>query len=283
MKGCYNMSKKKLGIGTVDINKKFKDKEEAMRYAKRLKQFIDDLCKRKGWQASAIIGISRLKKEVSSINYEISGKRGRPKKIVEINKVIANGWYKGDYYVDWHLHIIIVSKPSYAMRNAIKAYIDKNWKNIENEHKVKDFDLEDLGKKEVYKKKCNVKMADYFIWQSEEVKFCHCNYSGEEDLKYSLKQYYYEYLKMNSARLKLVKENKDKPMSEEKYLKRLDKIESKFLDIMNYFLELSKKDDEKMRDEFMEQVRFNKIAENYNKGQKNYDLRRRIMEENSPF
>ena len=140
-----------------------------------------------------------------------------------------------------------------------------------------------VGKKEVYKKKCNVKMADYFIWQSEEVKFCHCNYSGEEDLKYSLKQYYYEYLKMNSARLKLVKENKDKPMSEEKYLKRLDKIESKFLDIMNYFLELSKKDDEKMRDEFMEQVRFNKIAENYNKGQKNYDLRRRIMEENSPF
>ena len=98
---------------------------------------------------------------------------------------MANSWYKGDYYVDWHLHIIIVSKPSYATRNAIKAYIDKNWKDIENEHKVREFDLEDLGKKEVYKKKCNVKIADYFILQSEEVKFCHCNFSGEEDLKYS--------------------------------------------------------------------------------------------------
>lgn len=283
MKGCCCMSKKKLGIGTIDINKKFKDKEEAMKYAKRLKQFIDDLCKRKGWQASAIIGISRLKKEVSSIRYEVSGKRGRPKKIVNINNVMANGWYKGDYYVDWHLHIIIVSKPSYAARNAIKAYIDKNWKNIENEHIVKEFDLEDLGKKEVYKKKCNVKMADYFIWQSEEVKFCHCNYSGEEDLKYSLKQYYYEYLKMNSAKIKLIKEHKAKPMSDEKYLKRLEKIESKFIDIRDYFLELSKEDDEKMQKEFMEQVRFSKIAENYNKGQKDFSISRKRKEEDSPF
>lgn len=283
MKGCCSMSKKKLGIGTIDINKKFKDKEEAMKYAKRLKQFIDDLCKRKGWQASAIIGISRLKKEVSSINYEISGKRGRPKKIVNINNVMANGWYKGDYLVDWHLHILIVSKPSYAARNAIKAYIDKNWKNIENEHKVKEFDLEDLDKKEVYKKKCNVKMTDYFIWQSEEVKFCHRNCSGEEDLKYSLKEYYYEYLKVKSATIRLVRENKVKPMSEEKYLKRLEKIESKFIDIRDYFLELSKDDDERIRDEFMEQVRFSKIAENYNKGQKNYDISRKKIEDDSPF
>ena len=283
MKGCCSMSKKKLGIGTIDINKKFKDKEEAMRYAKNLKQFIDDLCKRKGWQASAIIGISRLKKEVSRIRYEVSGKRGRPKKKVEIYDAMANGWYKGDYLVDWHLHILIVSKPSYAARNAIKCYIDKNWKDIENEHKIKEFDLEDLDKKEVYKKKCNVKMADYFIWQSEEVKFCHCNYSGEEDLKYSLKQYYYEYLKVDSAKIRLIRENKAKPMSEEKYLKRLDEIESKFIDIRDYFLELSKKDDEKMQKEFMEQVRYSKIAENYNKGQKNYSLRRRIIEDNSPF
>lgn len=277
------MSKKKLGIGTVDINKKFKDKEEAMKYAKRLKQFIDDLCKRKGWQASAIIGISRLKKEVSRIDYEISGKRGRPKKAVRINEVMANSWYKGNYYVDWHLHIIIVSKPSYAARNAIKAYIDKNWKDIENEHKIKEFDLEDLGKKEVYKKKCNVKIADYFIWQSEEVKFCHCNFSGEEDLKYSLKDYYYGYLKMNSARLKLVKKNKEKPMNEEKYLKELNKIESKFYNIRDYFLELSKDEDKKMQEEFMKQVRFNKIAENYNKGQKDFDISRKKNEEYSPF
>lgn len=56
------MAKKKIGIGTIEINKKFKDKEEAMKHAKRLQQFIRDLCKIKGWQASAFIGISRLKK-----------------------------------------------------------------------------------------------------------------------------------------------------------------------------------------------------------------------------
>lgn len=225
------MSKKKLGIGTIDINKKFKDKEEAMKYAKRLKQFIDDLCERKGWQASAIIGISRLKKEVSNIRYEVSGKRGRPKKIVNIDNAIANNWYKGDYLVDWHLHILIVSKPSYAFRNAIKCYIDKNWKDIDNEHIVKEFNLEDLDKKEVYKKKCNVKMADYFIWQSEEVMFCHRNCSGEEDLKYSLKQYYYEYLKVDSAKIRLIRKHRAKPMSEEMYLKRL----------INYLILIKKK------------------------------------------
>ncbi len=277
------MSKKKLGIGTVDINKKFKDKDEAMKYAKRLKQFIDDLCERKGWQVSALIGVSQLKKEVSNIRYEVSGKRGRPKKKVVINNVMANSWYKGDYVVDWHLHILIVSKPSYAARNAIKKYIDKNWKDIDNEHKVKEFDLEDLDRKEVYKKKCNVKMADYFIRQSEEVKFCHCNFSGEEDLKYSLREYYYEYLKVDSAKLRLIRENKIKPMSEEKYLKRLEKIESKFLDIKNYFWSISKKDNDKMQKEFMDSVRYAKIKENYNKGQKNYSLRRRVIEDNSPF
>ncbi len=277
------MSKKKLGIGTIDINKKFKNKEEAMMYAKRLQQYIKDMCKRKNWQVSAMIGISQLKKEVSMIKYEISGKKGRPKKEVVINNIMANNWYKGDYLVDWHLHIIIVSKPSYAARNAIKCYIDKNWKDIENEHDVKEFELEDLSKKEVYKKKCNIKMANYFIRQSEEVKFCNYNYSDEEDLKYSLKQYYYEYLKMDSAKIRLIRKHRYNPMSEEKYLRYLDKIESKFLDIEKYFLELSKKDDKKMEKEFMEQVKFNKIAENYNKGQKNYNIRRRIIEENSPF
>lgn len=283
------MSKSKLGIGTIDINKKFKDKEETMKYAKRLQQFIRDLCKRKSWQASVFIGISRLKKDVSNISFDISGRVGRPKKIVDINNVIANGWYKGNYLTDWHLHILIVSKPSYALRNAIKCYIDKNWKAIANEHEVKEFDLEDLGKKEVYKKTCNVKIADYFIWQSEEVRFCHCNYSGEEDLKYSLKQYYYGYLKMGSAKRRLIRENIKNPMSEEKYLKELNKIENKFLDIFNYFWELSKEDNENMQKEFMEEVQLMKIAENYagiennNKVQKDLNISRRIIEDNSPF
>ena len=89
------MAKKKVGIGTIDINKKFKNKEEAMKYAKRLKQFIYDLSKRKGWQVTAMIGISRLAKDSSDINYEISRKRGRPKKIVKI----YDGWNKNSYLV----------------------------------------------------------------------------------------------------------------------------------------------------------------------------------------
>lgn len=38
LKEEYIMSKKKLGIGNIEINKKFKDKEEAYKYAKRLIQ-----------------------------------------------------------------------------------------------------------------------------------------------------------------------------------------------------------------------------------------------------
>ena len=34
------MAKKKLGISSFDLNIRFKDKEEAIRYAKRLKEFI---------------------------------------------------------------------------------------------------------------------------------------------------------------------------------------------------------------------------------------------------
>lgn len=277
------MAKSKLGIGTIDINKKFKSKEDAMKYAKRLQQYIKDMCKRKGWQVSAMIGISRLRKQVSTINYEVNGKRGRPKKKVMLNEVMANGWYKGNYLVDWHLHIILVSKPSYAARNEIKRYIDKNWKDIEKEHEVKEFDLEDLDKKEVYKKKCNIKMTEYFIRQSEEVKFCHYNYSDEEDLKYSLKEYYYEYLKVHSAMIRLIRKHKNNPMGEEEYLMCLDKINDRLLDIEEYFLELSKKDDDKRKEDYLMQVRFDKIAENYNKGQKNYRLRRRIMEEDTWF
>ncbi len=266
------MSKSKIGIGTIDINKKFKNKEEAIKYAKRLKQFIYDLSKRKGWQVTAMIGISRLAKDSSDISYEISKKRGRPKKIVKI----YDGWSKNSYLVDWHLHLIIISKPSYAFRNEIKRYIDKNWKDIRNEHKVPKFDV---GKKKVYKKKCNIKLTDYFIWQSEEVMFCNYNFSNEEDFKYSIKQYYYGYLKKRSATIRLMEKNKETKMSEEKYLKCLNKIESKFLDIQNYFFEFSKEDDEKMQREFMKRVRLEKIIENYNKIQNNNSIRRQMIDE----
>ena len=36
------MSKSKLGISSFDLNMRFKDKEEAIRYAKRLKEVLYD-------------------------------------------------------------------------------------------------------------------------------------------------------------------------------------------------------------------------------------------------
>lgn len=77
------MSKKKLGIGNIEINKKFKDKEEAYKYAKRLIQKIRYVCKvkaDKGWYAQAMVVTSNLRKDVSTLRYKITGKRGRPRK-----------------------------------------------------------------------------------------------------------------------------------------------------------------------------------------------------------
>ncbi|NLL44203.1 MAG: hypothetical protein GX247_00860 [Mollicutes bacterium] len=62
-------------------------------------------------------------------------------------------------------------------------------------------------------------MADYFIWQCEEVLFCNCNFRAEEKLKYSIKEYYREYLKMDSAKRRLIMKHIKNPMNEEKYRK----------------------------------------------------------------
>lgn len=62
------MAKKKLGIGNIEINKKFKDKEEAYRYAKRLIEYIRYIINKnanKGWYAQAMIVSSNQKKIIS--------------------------------------------------------------------------------------------------------------------------------------------------------------------------------------------------------------------------
>ncbi|MFA7689146.1 MAG: hypothetical protein WCX96_03575, partial [Bacilli bacterium] len=67
------MARKKLGIGSIEINKKFKDKEEAYRYAKRLIEHIRYVCKKnakKGWYAQAMVVVSNLKKDASRLKYE---------------------------------------------------------------------------------------------------------------------------------------------------------------------------------------------------------------------
>lgn len=277
------MAKKKLGIANIEINKKFASGEEANRYAKRLISFIRYNCKKrasKGWLAQAMVVSSDLKKEVSQLRYINSGKRGRPKKELYIYERTANEWYKGNYKTDWHLHILLVSKPSYAFRNLIKDYIDNKWIKIPKVYEKEPFDINDIDKKKVYKKNCNIKMADYFINQGDKILFCDCNFSNEEKLKYSLKDYYREYLKVDGAKRKLYHQNIITPMSEEKFLQRLNKIESKFKMIENYFYNITIEEKIREEKEYMKKVQLSKIAENYNKVQ---NISRKKKDNNSIF
>lgn len=149
------MAKKKLGIATIEVNKKFKDRDEAYRYAKNLKEFIRYTCKKKankGWSAQAIITISNIKGGTAIPYYEQNGKVGRPAKKRDFNKYEFQ-CYKGDMNTDWHIHILLVSKPSYAFREVIKKYIDRNWNKIPNIYEKEPFDYSKLEqKKMVYKK-----------------------------------------------------------------------------------------------------------------------------------
>lgn len=218
------MAKKKLGMASIEIhNMNIETEEEAKNYAKRLKGFINYNCKKKKWLAQAIIVISNTVGEVCSVRYANNGKRGRPSKELIINKG-RDSYYKGNYNRDWHIHILIVSYPSYAFREDIKAYIDKNW-----------------GNGIAYKENADINIADYFINQSIKVSFCNENYSDEEDLKYTLKQYYYEYLKRDSARRKLFKRNSQKEMTEDKYFRELEKIESKLKLVRDYYFSITDK------------------------------------------
>ena len=113
--------KSKLGMSSFDIDIKFKDKDEARRYAERLIEKIRYICKKKNWSITAMVCISNTEGNSTYVHYEHTGKVGRPKKVKEIHP------YKSNIEVDWHLHILLVSKLSYAFREEIKSYIDKNW------------------------------------------------------------------------------------------------------------------------------------------------------------
>lgn len=271
------MAKKKIGIGTIEINKKFVDFNEASKYAKRLRSFISYTCKKNNYQATVMTVVSNIKKGVSSSRYVSNGKKGRPKKELVINKYLADKLYNGNCHTDYHIHILIVSKPSFALRDLIKDYIDRNWCEIPSIYEKEKFDISKLGKKKVYKKTCNIKMADYFIDQSAEIRFVSCNYSNEKDFDYSLKDYYSEYMKLQSNKMKLIEKQRLNPMSEKKYLKELEKIESQFKIIEDYFYSITKKQEEREQKEYMKKVRLSKINENYNKVQ-NISIRDRFEE-----
>lgn len=277
------MSKKRLGMASIEVNKKFTSEEEANRYAKNLVSAIRYICMKKadkGWFAQAMVVSSNLMKGVSLLEYQSNGKRGRPKKVLRINERMANVWYKGNYKTDWHLHILIVAKPIYAFRDAIKEYIDKNWGKIAILNDVSKSDTINFEILKVYKKDCNIKIADYFINQSSKVLFCDCNYGKEEKLKYSLKQYHNEYLKVDSAKKRLHHQHRIKPLTEEKFIQKLDKIERKFKIIENYFYNITKDEKDNEEREYMKKVQLSKMAENYNKVQ---NIHHKRILDNNPF
>ena len=241
------MAKSKLGMSSFDIDIKFKDKEEARRYAKRLIEKIRYICKKKNWSATAMVCISNTEGNSTYVHYEHTGKVGRPKKVKEIHP------YKSNIEVDWHLHILLVSKPSYAFREEIKNYIDKNWYGG---MKYKDFDVTKLYDKKTYKKNTNIKKAEYFINQADEILFCNYNSNGIVLKGYSLKDLYNTYMKCKTA-LRYAKSTGNE--------KRLA-LEDKYRDIMNFYFNITKEQDKKMVDKFMKEAQLIKIQDNYEIG-----------------
>ena len=217
-----------------------------------------------------MVCISNTEGNSTYVHYEHTGKVGRPKKVKEIHP------YKSNIEVDWHLHILLVSKPSYAFREEIKNYIDKNWYGG---MKYKDFDVTKLYDKKTYKKNTNIKKAEYFINQADEILFCNYNSNGIVPIGYSLKDLYNTYMKCKTA-LRYAKSTGNE--------KRLA-LEDKYRDIMNFYFNITKEQDKKMVDKFMKKVQLIKIQDNYdlrkknNKVQENMSLRRRVVEEDSPF
>lgn len=260
------MSKSKIGMGVIEAHKKFDSFDEAKKYAKRLRHAVNYICKTKGYQASVMTVVSNTKKGASDLRRISNGKRGRPK-----NELVLNKLYKGNCNTDWHIHTLVVSNPSYALRNLIKDYIDKRWNNIPSDK------INNSSEEKAYKETANIKISDYFIDQSSEIRFVSCNYSGEKDFDYTLKDYYQAYMKLKSNKQKLWKKNIVSPMSEDKYLQQLNKIEVPFKKVEDYFYIITEEKDKKDQKEYLKKIQLSKIRGNCNKVQ-NISIRDRFKE-----
>lgn len=266
------MSKSKLGMSSFDIDIKFKDKDEAYRYAKRLIEKIRYISNKKGWSAEAMVCISNIKGNSTYQYYEHSGNVGRPKRVKAVHKYRDNG-----INVEWHIHILLVSKPMYSFREELKRYIDKNW--YKGERKKKDFDITKLYGKGTYKKDTNINKAEYFIDQADKILFCNSFSNEIIPNGYSLKDLYNIYMKYKTA-TRYAKSTGNR--------KRLA-LEDKYHNIREFYFNITKEQDKRIIDRYMKEAQLIKIAENYerlengNKVQENYDIHRVREEEITPF
>lgn len=167
---------------------------------------------------------------------------------------------------------------TYAMNSAKCEFIqgkiidvDKNWSYIPSDKG------NNSSEEKSYKETCNIKISDYFIDQSSEIRFKSCNYNGGKDFDYTLKDYYKEYMKLKSNKQRLNKRNIVKPISEELYLKQLKKIEKPFKDVEDYFYSITEEQDKKEQKNYMKKVQLSKIRRNCNKVQ-NISIRDRFEE-----
>lgn len=218
------MSNKKIKMSRIDINHKFDDFEQAEDHAKKLKSFIVTFCKNRKYKCEAIIGISNIMGKVTNdYYYEKTGKVGKPKiirdvitdddKILKKKGKLGYSGPLGNVYVDYHLHVLLISYPGETVRLAIKSYINKNWwripklydngldweelKKIKEEKKIKkEEEIDELKevlekeleenedtkeKKKVYGKDCNIGYAEYIFEQSESVLFVDVDYSDYKE------------------------------------------------------------------------------------------------------
>lgn len=253
------MAKKKLGISSFDLNKQFKDRNEAYIYAKRLREYIRYICKKNalnGWSAQAMICISNTRGNTLYQYYEHTGKVGRPRKVKDFSSFNLK-YYNGNMNVDWHLHILLVSKPSYAFRDEIKSYIDRKWKDIKESDDMFD-NKSTSSKRRVYKKNTNINKVEYFIDQSDDILFCNYNYTNDILIPNdcTLKKLHSAYMRSRTATKYCGKYIKSNNWAEK------EKIDNNYNRIKDFYYKITEEKDRNEIDMFMKRARINKIIEN---------------------
>jgi len=243
------MAKKKLGISTIEINKKFTDREHAYKYARRLKEFIRYTCKKnagKGWYAQAIIITSNTQGKANyQMYYARTGKVGRPKRAKDVSSYYEK-WFLGDISTSWHIHVLLVSKPTFTFREAIKKYIDTNWIDLPQSHNY-HFNYAKYKSKKVYKKNCNINLSQYLFLQCEDILFCDYNFTEENPIQYNLKDLFREFMKVSTF----------KKYNAKKYWQSIEVqeiVEETYNLILSYFRSLSYKHDKQTADNFLKKV-----------------------------
>lgn len=218
------MAKRKYKSSSIEIEHKFETIEEAVRFQKRLIEFIRYTCKKKQWSCQAIIGVSDLKSyATNAVHHEKTGKVGRPR----LTRIISDYTYLfgeglegryGKVHTKPHLHVFIVANPGEAVAQSIVDFINKKWhaNNVKITARKKNRDFNNLS---------------YYFNQCENIRFCNEDHSLEPAFAegMTLKELY--------TQKKII--NKDKEYGK-KCLKRKswNKLLAKQKRILDYFNEL---------------------------------------------